>query len=581
MLAKSFNWILVISTICLARGLFLWVLWVQLTRGCILISWELLAVSSLNLEIPFLLDFFSLIFIFSVTVIFGSVMLFSKSYMQKEIYFLRFHLIVLFFVFSMSLLIFSPNLISILLGWDGLGVTSYLLVIYFYRAKSGNAGILTALTNRVGDCLILLSIGLSLKLYSWNFSVVRIEVINIDLTILILLTLAACTKRAQIPFSAWLPAAISAPTPVSALVHSSTLVTAGVYLVIRLNNQLQISGVSRGLLFIGSITILMAGASAIFEIDMKKIVALSTLSQLGLIIRALGLGAFKIAFFHLVTHAYFKALLFIGVGNLIHQADRFQDLRKIYISAPILPSTFGFIIIANFRLCGIPFMAGFFSKDSILETRLRRGLAPVAIVIFFFATALTAAYTFRFFIIICSGPRRRGAFRWLSEKDKEIFLSIICLRLLGVIGGAILLPFFDFYRCLYLPLELKNLTLSVVVAGARFGAVMYKQQKHSGLRHRAGSMWALPFLSSSLSAPAGLYPGFYISALREVQWVNTTLESRFAEIKAFKRYSGLPLIGFFREASLGFVVVLMICLIYLHFLTRIKSSNIKSLRANT
>lgn len=175
------------------------------------------------------------------------------------------------------------------------------------------------------------------------------------------------TKSAQIPFSAWLPAAMAAPTPVSSLVHSSTLVTAGVYLLFRFSELLSHRAYLPCLLKAGVLTIIIAGCAALSELDIKKIVALSTLSQLGLIITTLGLGLYEIAYFHLLTHAFFKALLFISVGNIIHLSRDFQDLRKIKLIEFCYPVSLSFSLVANCSLCGFPFLAGFYSKDLILE----------------------------------------------------------------------------------------------------------------------------------------------------------------------------------------------------------------------
>merc|ERR550525_2205082 len=238
-------------------------------------------------------------------------MIFSTRYMMSEKFFSRFILLVFFFILSIFLLILRPNFISLLLGWDGLGVTSYLLVVFYQSRKSYNAGMLTAITNRLGDVGLLISI--SFLLYMGNWSYIYIDSFSGVLSniLIYLIIISACTKRAQIPFSACLPAAIAAPTPVSALVHSSTLVTAGVYLIIRLNFIFCRSNRTNVLLFIGIITILLAGAAAIFEIDIKKVIALSTLRQLGVIIIILGAIEPLLSFFHLLRHAYFKAILFI------------------------------------------------------------------------------------------------------------------------------------------------------------------------------------------------------------------------------------------------------------------------------
>jgi len=218
--------------------------------------------------------------------------------------------------------------------------------------------------------------------------------------ILVILILARITKRAQIPFSAWLPAAIAAPTPVSALVHSSTLVTAGVYLIIRFNFILIRFPLLKYLRLIGGLTIIIAGIGAIFEIDIKKIIALSTLRQLGVIIIVIGAGFSLLGFFHLVSHAFFKAILFICAGNLIHNYKDYQDIRLMSSRATFLPFTISVFIVANFRLCGLPFMAGFYSKDLILEIILIGSLNNLILLIIIIGTILTVIYSFRFIFLL-------------------------------------------------------------------------------------------------------------------------------------------------------------------------------------
>ena len=201
----------------------------------ILVEWEVISINSTNVHLIFIIDNISVFFLFLVILISGRVMIFRTSYMISEKFFSRFIILVFFFILSIFLLILSPNLISLLLGWDGLGVTSYLLVIFYQSNKSYNAGILTAITNRLGDVGLLISISLILYLGSWNYIYIESFSNIISNMLVFIIIISACTKRAQIPFSAWLPAAIAAPTPVSALVHSYTLVTAGVYLLIRIN----------------------------------------------------------------------------------------------------------------------------------------------------------------------------------------------------------------------------------------------------------------------------------------------------------------------------------------------------------
>lgn len=253
-----------------------------------------------------------------------------------------------------------------------------------------------------------------------------------------LLTLVAITKRAQIPFSAWLPAAIAAPTPVSSLVHSSTLVTAGVYLLIRLNYLLEGEAFLTTLTLLGAITIGLAGISALFETDIKKIIALSTLRQLGIIFFTLGLNLPLLAFFHLLAHAYFKAMLFMCAGNIIHRIKEYQDLRLMGGALKFLPLSASIATVANLSLCGVPFLTGFFSKDLILETMI---ISKTGLVIFFLAalaTRLTVAYSVRLTKLIFSGVLLQPSAFLVREGDSHIFSGILALLAPSVAGGMLL-----------------------------------------------------------------------------------------------------------------------------------------------
>jgi len=232
----------------------------------------------------------------------------------------------------------------------------------------------------------------------------------------VLIILAAITKRAQIPFSSWLPAAIAAPTPVSALVHSSTLVTAGVYLLIRFNCLLLDRILGQFLLLIAGLTIFISGVGANFEFDLKKIIALSTLSQLGLIIIILAIGYFKLAFFHLLTHAIFKALLFICAGAIIHNMSNSQDIRTIGGLCLRIPLTSSFFNIANLALCGAPFLAGYYSKDLILEASSFSYINYFIYFIFFFSTGLTVRYSFRLIYYSIVGDFNRSALHSINDE---------------------------------------------------------------------------------------------------------------------------------------------------------------------
>lgn len=473
----------------------------------IFIEWEVVSINSLNVVITLLFDWISLVFISFVLLISSLVIYYRKEYMAGDYNINRFIILVLIFVFSIMLLIIRPNLIRILLGWDGLGLVSYCLVIYFQNVKSYNAGILTALSNRIGDVALLLAIAWILNFGRWNY-IFYIEIIfnSMELKIIgCLILLAAMTKRAQIPFSSWLPAAIAAPTPVSALVHSSTLVTAGVYLLIRFNILFRISWLSNILLFLSGLTIFISGIGANYEFDLKKIIALSTLSQLGLIIRILSIGYYKLAFFHLLSHALFKALLFMCAGAIIHNMNNNQDIRLMGSLSLLIPLSSACFNVANLALCGIPFLAGFYSKDLILEIVSLSYINIFSFFLFFFSTGLTVCYTFRLLFYTIIGGSNFSSLNLLRDEGWIILKRIIGLMIISIIGGSIL-SWIIFPTCLViiLPIYLKLLTLLVCILGGLVGYLisnvsLYFNNKsiyYYNLSNFLGLMWFIPYVTT-------------------------------------------------------------------------------------
>ena len=427
----------------------------------ILIEWEVISIGSRRIHFILILDNISSYFLFLVRLISGSVIIFSTRYIIREKFFSRFIMLVFFFVISIYLLILSPNLISLLLGWDGLGVTSYLLVIFYQSNKSYNAGILTAITNRLGDVGLLISISMLLFLGNWNYIYISSFSLICSNLLVYLIIISACTKRAQIPFSAWLPAAIAAPTPVSALVHSSTLVTAGVYLLIRINLIIIEINIAYILLLIGIITIIIAGITAIIEIDIKKIIALSTLRQLGIIMLILGIGNPMLSFFHLLSHAFFKAILFMCAGIIIHNIKDYQDIRKIGISYNNLNFCISIIIIANIRLCGLPFLRGFYSKDLIIEIILIKGKNLFLFIFIIIGTILTVLYSCRLNFLVRLNFLKLESLFFISENSIFIIIGIVFLLPFSIIGGIIISwNLININKLIYLPVWIK---LSVII----------------------------------------------------------------------------------------------------------------------
>nr|WRV01080.1 NADH dehydrogenase subunit 5 [Palaemon australis] len=497
------------------------------SSSCYFLEWELVSINGVSVEMSLIFDWMSLLFLSFVCFISSMVLYYSGGYMGGDKNIVRFMYVVLGFVASMLFLILSPNLISILLGWDGLGLVSYALVIYYQNEKSAAAGMLTALSNRVGDVAILLSIALLMDLGGWNFIFYVSSDSLKNNSVLWLIVLAAMTKSAQIPFSAWLPAAMAAPTPVSALVHSSTLVTAGVYLLIRFSPSLVGSGVSEVLFLIGCTTMFMAGLGANFETDLKKIIALSTLSQLGVMVSILSFGGAMLAFFHLLTHALFKALLFMCAGSIIHSVGDSQDIRTMGSLVQFMPMSVMCINLANLSLCGIPFLAGFYSKDLILEVAFMGPINMICLLMYGLATGLTVSYSFRLVYYSLSGPWNLSCVSSVSDEDVLMTRPMSALSIGAVVSGAVL-SWIMFPACLMICLTpfFKLLALFVTGFGGSVGYLLNMMAESGNLKSLnlyritlfSGSMWFMPFLSTLGIGPKTLKLGGVYYQLIDSGW---------------------------------------------------------------
>nr|UAJ48151.1 NADH dehydrogenase subunit 5 [Metaphire posthuma] len=412
-------------------------IYMMLNNETLLIEWTMFNISSTPIMMTLIIDPVGTMFSSTVLLISANVLQFSTTYMKDDKFINRFTVLVLLFVLSMNMLIFFPHLMILLLGWDGLGLVSFILVIYYQNPKSLAAGMITALTNRIGDVMLLLSIAWTLNQGQWN--IMHMWETSCFAWQSGAILLAAMTKSAQMPFSSWLPAAMAAPTPVSALVHSSTLVTAGVFLLIRFYPFLSCAPwFNQLLLLIAVTTTTMAGLSAMTECDMKKIIALSTLSQLGMMMAAMGLGMVGLAYFHMVTHALFKALLFICAGTLIHSHMHSQDLRWMGNITTQMPTTTSCFMLANMALCGAPFMSGFYSKDMIIESSIFYSNNFIMLTIILFTVSLTSFYTVRFSLTTIWGPSNCGPFMQLEESD-SLTTPMLALSFMSIISGAALI----------------------------------------------------------------------------------------------------------------------------------------------
>nr|AQP27123.1 NADH dehydrogenase subunit 5 [Bulbitermes sarawakensis] len=469
-------------------------------------DWDIVTLNGSSVVMTFLFDWMSLLFMGFVFIISSLVILYSDDYMFGDLNIVRFISLVLMFVVSMMFLIISPNVISILLGWDGLGLVSYLLVIYYQNVSSYGAGMLTVLSNRVGDVALLMAIAWMINFGSWSF-IYYLEVLSSSFEmelISFLVVLAAMTSSAQIPFSSWLPAAMAAPTPVSALVHSSTLVTAGVYLLIRFSPSFGY-WLNVFLLLVSGLTMFMAGLGANFEFDLSSIIALSTLSQLGLMIMTISIGLSGLAFFHLLTHALFKALLFMCAGGVIHSMGDSQDIRFMGGLSIYMPFTSSSLMVSNFALCGMPFLAGFYSSDFILEMFSMSYVNMFGFFLLFVSTGLTVCYSFRLFYFVLCGDFNFVPSYSMVETNYSMMIGMIGLLVMSIFGGGSLMWLIcPTPSVICLPYYLKFLTLFVVflggwlgyeIAGFVFGDKLFSMYLYK-VSSFSGSMWFMPFFST-------------------------------------------------------------------------------------
>nr|YP_009051010.2 NADH dehydrogenase subunit 5 [Allantus luctifer] len=529
------------------------------------IEFNLFNLNSSSIVMTFYFDWMCMFFLSVVMFISCSVIYYSKFYMEGDLMLNRFISLVLMFVFSMILLIVSPNLISILLGWDGLGLISYCLVIYYQNIKSFNAGMLTVLSNRIGDVFLLISIAWMLNFGSWNY-IFYMEFMNKNkemLIILIFILLASFTKSAQIPFSSWLPAAMAAPTPVSSLVHSSTLVTAGVYLMIRFEKVLKENIFINWFMMISVLTMFMSGLNANYEYDMKKIIALSTLSQLGLMMSILFLGFSKLAFFHLLTHALFKALLFMCAGLLIHNLMNFQDIRymgSIIFQMPFVSVCFNF---SNLSLCGFPFLAGFYSKDLILENFFLMNFNMFILFMFLISTIFTVSYTFRLIYFLMIKNYNMFSLNFLNDNSWGMNKSFMGLMIMVILGGSMLSwLLFPYPYMICLPLKFKLMPLVIIFIGLLVSYLfIYSNLKQNIIKNYFlmmffSMMWFMPIISTKGIIKFPMFSMKDYSLTMDQNWTEFIISQGI--IKLMKTYSSwIDLLFFYFNLMLNLFLMMI------------------------
>jgi len=407
--------------------------------------------NSLKVAFDFKIDQLSVLFLMIITGVGFLIHVYSTAYMHEEEGkdFAKYFAYLNLFVFSMLLLVLGGNYLIMFIGWEGVGLCSYLLIGYWFRNTAyTNAAKKAFVMNRIGDLGFLLALfwlisKIGTVQYDEVFDVANLaKLSNIDITgITLLLFVGATGKSAQIPLFTWLPDAMAGPTPVSALIHAATMVTAGIYMIARSNALFSLAHETQTVItIVGLATALFAASIAIKQNDIKKILAYSTVSQLGFMFLALGTGNYVAAVFHVLTHAFFKALMFLGSGSVIHAMGGEQDIRKmggLHKHMKITSITF---FIGCLAIAGIPGFSGFFSKDEILASAFSHSVVLYSIALF--TALLTAFYMFRLYIITFTGTFRgtNDQKHHLHESPKAMTIPLLILALLSIIGGYIGVP---------------------------------------------------------------------------------------------------------------------------------------------
>jgi len=555
-----------------------------------LFTW--MQVGSLDVSFGLMIDKLSVLMLFVVSLISFLVHFYSLEYMKEDEGKIRFFSYLGLFTFVMFLLVTAPNLLQLFLGWEGVGVASYLLIGFWYKKDSASkASIKAFIVNRVADLALIAAIILtftSLGSLDIPFIIDNVGILEekdqLNL-IALLLFIGAMGKSAQFGFHTWLPDAMEGPTPVSALIHSATMVSAGVFLVVRMSGLFEFSDVLPIIAIVGMVTAVFASLVGLAQKDIKKVIAYSTCSQLGYMFFACGVSAYSAAMFHLFTHAFFKALLFLGAGAVIHACHHEQNMFKMGGLRKIMPFTFVLMWIGSLGLLGVPPFSGFFSKDFILESAFMAGtdIGLWVYVIGTFGAMLTAIYSCRVIFLVFNGETN------LSEQDEKharevnwtMLIPMIVLAFGAIVAGFLgqAMTHTDFWNdaivivnstgvenAHHIPALFKYLPLAVVMLGVTISYAFILRKRGVKLLAKTATIHNLfenKFYIDEIYGKTVVKPYKAVSSIAQV--IDTHLIDRFvnaiAEFTLFITKKARKLqTGLVHDYNLMFLLVLIVAL---------------------